>query len=152
MAPENERDREPALIQLGTPAPDFEGAVRLVEQTGGRVLHAFPPHALIAELPHGVGAGLAGRAGITTVSTGEVAASATRTPREPDPLGAVVEAWNAHLAAQRAPDRSLRGLSWDTPGLQPPDPPPEVKEQLRRRERQMRDDPHSDPEGEDREG
>jgi hypothetical protein len=140
-------DLRPALIELGGPEPDFERAVRQVETAGGRVLHAFPPHALIAELPHEVGGELVGRAGITRVSTEAV--PPTRASPDTGPLGAIVEAWNRHLETVRGPERPLRGLPWDTPGLEPPDPPPEVMERLRRRERGPDNDPASDPEGDD---
>ena len=125
----------PALIRLDPQAGGFDEALRLVEAAGGRVLHAFPPHALIAELPGAVGATLAGRAGIRSVSADEIpTAGAGR-------HDVVADVWNAHLRARRAPERRAsdrlgHGLSWGAPGLLPPDPPPEVQAELRRRERE----------------
>ena len=148
MSPRDDEDRargsragdepaapRPALIRLDPRGGDFDEAVRLVEQTGGRVLHAFPPHALIAELPVAVGATLAGRAGIRSVTADEIPSAGAGAP------DVVADVWNAHLRARRAPtrrasDRIGHGLSWGAPGLLPPDPPPEVQAELRRRERE----------------
>lgn len=140
----------PALIRLDPGAGDFDEALRLVEEAGGRVLHAFPPHALIAELPGAAGATLAGRAGIRSVSADEIpSAGAGR-------HDVVADVWNAHLRARRAPgrrtsDRLGHGLSWGAPGLLPPDPPPEVQAELRRREREAEGGASHGEEGTDRE-
>ena len=140
----------PALIRLDPQGGDFDAALRLVAEAGGRVLHAFPPHALIAELPGGAGASLVGRAGIRSVSADEIPTAGAGTH------DVVADVWNAHLRARRTPERRAsdrigHGLSWGAPGLLPPDPPPEVQAELRRREREAGGGASHGEEGTDRE-
>ena len=149
-ADDEAEEPRPALIRLDPRAGDFDEALRLVEQAGGRVLHAFPPHALIVELPGAVGATLAGRAGIRSVTADEIPSAGAGAP------DVVADVWNAHLRARRAParrasDRIGHALSWGAPGLLPPDPPPEVQAELRRREREAGGGASHGEEGTDRE-
>jgi hypothetical protein len=131
------RGRE-ALIQVRENVPDsFNRALRATESSGGRVRHAYPPWAIIAELPAGVIAKLRKEETIAFVGTIEVDCARLTDPH-PE-LEMVVALWNEHLRTRRRGSltgQQLRGLTWDSPGLLPPDPPPHIQEKLRQRERE----------------
>jgi hypothetical protein len=131
------RGRE-AFIQVRENVPDaFNCALRATEASGGRVRHAYPPWAIIAELPSGVIARLRKQEAIAFIATGEVDRERL-TGLHPE-LKMAVSVWNEHLRSRRRgrlPGERLKGLSWGSPGLLPPDPPLHIQEKLRQRERE----------------
>jgi hypothetical protein len=126
-----------ALILL-----DEGGAVRSEEveaaatAVGGRVVAGFLPHALIVQVTEEVVEDLRHTLGAATVYTEAVPATAVEAAAEP--LRSVLAAWNQRRSLPGArPEPPSRGLAWDAPGFLPPDPPPEIRERLRRREQQL---------------
>jgi hypothetical protein len=121
------------LLQLEeTSGPRLEHIVQAVERAGGRVLQAWPPHALIVEATEALTAELKRIVGVVALHTGEVPAAAMEEAAEPFQLAAT--AWNNRR--QRPSKRGSEGLSWDAPNHLPPDPPPHIRERLRRREQE----------------
>jgi hypothetical protein len=115
-----------------------ERAIKAVEKAGGRILHAFPPAVLVADVPAGKVAGLVGVAGITAADTGAIGGKALKAA---DPqLSFAIGAWNDHVNAERRL-RALGSLelnrAWDVGDRLPPDPPAEVLAQLQRREAKL---------------
>jgi hypothetical protein len=115
-----------------------ERAIKAVEKAGGRILHAFPPAVLVADVPAGKVAGLVGVAGITAADTGAIGGKALKAA---DPqVSFAIGAWNDHVNAERRL-RALGSLelnrAWDVGDRLPPDPPAEVLAQLRRREAKL---------------
>jgi hypothetical protein len=116
----------------------LETAVRAVEKAGGRVSHAYPPAVLAAVVPADKVQSLVGRGGIVR-ATGDSIPEPTVKAAE-HRLGFAMGLWNEHLSAERrlrmmaAPEL---GRAWDSAVRLPPDPPPEVLEQLRTREAEL---------------
>jgi len=127
-----------ALIQLRPEGMEgLHHAVGLVESLGGRVMFSYPPHALVASLPVEAIDDLRKEPGIQSADTQEI--DEERLRDAPDIMRLAMIAWNEHLAKQRAPaEKPATGLPWDAPGRLAPDPPAEIQEMLRRRERDMR--------------
>jgi hypothetical protein len=133
-------DVRDALIQLQAEGmQDVDRVIETIEEIGGRVLLSYPPHAIVASLPDEKINELRGKPGIRAVDTEEI--SGDRVNAAPQTMRVAMAAWNEHLAGQRAPrEQPSLGLSWDAPGRLPPDPPPDIREMLRRRERDMETD------------
>jgi hypothetical protein len=112
-----------------------ERAVRAIEKVGGRVLHAYPPAIMVAVVPSDQVDRLVGRGGIQSATADPLEAGVSRAiDRE---RSFVIEVWNEHFNLERrmramASPEMNRG--WDEGQRQPPDPPAEVLQQLRRRE------------------
>lgn len=139
-----------AFVQVrGETVEALERAVSAIEQAGGRVESSYPPKVIIASIPSEKIAGLIGRAGIDAIDTEEI--HDERLKRAEGDLALAIAAWNRHLQAKRgvAPE-TPRGLTWDTPGRLPPDPPPAIQEELRRRERELQQKQPSNPERTDK--
>jgi hypothetical protein len=113
-------------------------AIRAIEEMEGRVLLSFPPYAIVASIPSDRIDQLCSATGIQSVDTDEIAEQRLEAASDVERMAMV--AWNEHLARQRSPKVTPRDLSWDAPGRLPPDPPPHIREMLRRREKEMRDD------------
>jgi hypothetical protein len=111
-----------------------------IEASGGRMVMSYPPAALVAELPHGKAPELAGQADIEAIR-GD-AFSDEQVNNELSDLRFVMIAWNNRCTARSGGGTaaSSRGLSWDAPGMLPPDPPAHVREALRQREKEMMSD------------
>jgi hypothetical protein len=128
-----------ALIILQKKAMvDVERAIKAIEALDGRVLHSYPPRAIIASIPPEKISELQKQAEIASVDTEEIEDERLKTAA--GAIHPVIAAWNEHVRKQRratAPADSSIGLSWDDPSRLPPDPPPDVQEMLRRREREM---------------
>jgi hypothetical protein len=122
----------------------IDRAVTAIENRGGRMLAAFPPEALIAELPGDRIDELSRLRGITAVQVGPF--SASDLDAEVADMRFVMLAWNDRCAA-RAQGRAVpvgRGLSWDAPGMLPPDPPRHIREALDRRGKESESDDSGD--------
>lgn len=126
-----------AFVQVeGGTIETLQRAIEAIEKIGGRVRSSYPPRVIIASIPSEKIAGLIGKAGIQSIDTEEIPEE--RLKGAEDDMALAITAWNRHLQAKRgAAPEGLRGLPWDTPGLLPPDGPPAVQEELRRREREM---------------
>jgi hypothetical protein len=126
-----------ALIRLAaTNQADAERAIREIEAAGGRVLHSFPPRIIMASVPSDRIGEIREMAGVQSADTDEIGDE--RLVKMSGVIRSAAMVWNDHLKRKRSapekPDPSL-GLSWDAPSRLPPDPPPDVMEKLRRRER-----------------
>ncbi len=129
------KDQEVLIRLQGSQMQDTETAIKAIEHAGGRILFVFPPRALIAAIPSEKKSNLLGQAGIQSIETEPVDVETMADAGDAEK--AAVHAWNAHLRARDSSGtrRPSAGLSWDAPGHLPPDPPPDVQEMLRRRER-----------------
>ena len=103
---------------------------------GGRIVAGYLPHALMVRVTDEALDELRRSLGGATVYTEAVPATVVEHAAEP--LRSVLTAWNARRSqAGVRPEPRGRGLAWDAPGFLPPDPPPEIRELLRRREQQL---------------
>jgi hypothetical protein len=129
-----------ALVQLDTSKADaVDRVIGTIDRLGGRALHTYPPHAILALLPSSGRDELVRHADVASVDTEAIIGE--RLARAEGAVAGIIEAWNRHLAdARRRVGRPSEGLAWDQEGLSPPDGPPEVRERLRRRERELYDD------------
>jgi len=121
------------LAEGGAQRPEEVEAA--ITAAGGRIVAGFLPHALMVQVTEGAVDDLRQSLGAATIYTEAVPAAAVDGAAEP--LRSVLTAWNQRrsLSGDR-PEPRGRGLAWDAPGFLPPDPPPEVRERLRRREQQ----------------
>lgn len=124
------------LTQEGAQRPEeVEAAIAAVD---GRILAGFLPHALIVQATEAGVEELRRSAGAAGIYTEAVPAAAVESAAEP--LRTVLAAWNQRRSFPGdRPEPLGRGLAWDAPGFLPPDPPPEIREMLRRREQQHRE-------------
>jgi hypothetical protein len=118
-------------------APNDEGAAaaapQAVEDAGGRVLLSYGPHAVVAVLDADTIGELRRASFVLAVETGAVPDDRAR--NLPPELRDAAAVWNQHVAARgQRKTPTGNGLAWDAPGFLPPDPPPEIRELLRRRE------------------
>ena len=121
------------LAEGGAVRPDeVERATAAVD---GRIVAGFLPHALIVQVTEEAVNDLRQTFGTASVYTEAVPAAVVDGAAEP--LRSVLTAWNQRrsLSGDR-PEPRGRGLAWDAPGFLPPDPPPEIRELLLRREQQ----------------
>ena len=125
------------LIQLRPEAAEGLGqTIRSIEDMNGRVLLSFPPNAIVASLASSGIEILRGEPSVLSVDVQEIAEARLEAASETARVAMI--AWNQHLARQQAPQEPMSAdLSWDAPGRLPPDPPLEIQEMLRRRERDM---------------
>ena len=113
-------------------------AVRAIKRAGGRALHAHVPRVIVASVPANKVDSLVGRGGILAATTEPFPESAA--PDASPEMGYARAAWNEHLHIDRrmfamtSPEISK---GWDAAERLPPDPPPDVLEQLRIRERAL---------------
>ncbi len=119
-----------------------QGGVQRLEEVeaataavGGRIVAGFLPHALIVQVAEGAVDDLRRSLGEATVYAAAIPATVIEGAAEP--VRSVFTGWNQRRSLPGVrPEPRGRGLSWDAPGYLPPDPPPEIRERLRRRERQ----------------
>jgi len=113
-------------------------AASTIEQLGGKVLHAYPPIAIIASLPQENVAKLTNQ--LTTASIRTEPFSAKTVKSAEHQARFAMWAWNGRIQSM---NRGLVVASpkkvelWNAPGRQPPHPPRETTEQLRRREMEL---------------
>lgn len=115
-----------------------ERAVRAVEKVGGRVLHAYLPTIMVASVPADQVDRLVGKGGIVSATTEPFPAETVRAVDRQ--MSLAMAAWNEHFSLERrmyAMTSPEVGKTWDEAERQPPDPPAEVMEQLRRREAEL---------------
>jgi hypothetical protein len=138
MTPRQVGGMQEAFIQIRWKSmKGVEQTVAAVEKMGGRVLHAYPPSLMVVSVPANKTEKLVGKAGIVAATTERFEGAARAAGDEV--LTMAMEAWNAHFSDERR-ERALASPTldrgWDAGGpLLPPDPPPDVMEQLRQRER-----------------
>jgi hypothetical protein len=137
------------FIQLkGKTLKDVERSIKSIETMGGRVTHVFPPNIMVASVPSGKIKTLARRAGIASIET-EPIKKETRKGAGHE-LGLAMDAWNDHAGKDRI-EKFMRSAHidkpWDNEGLQPPDPPGHIIDELKRRERALAPDRAPVPEG-----
>jgi hypothetical protein len=127
------------FIQLEADAENgIERAVKIIEELGGKVLHAYPPLVIVASVPTNNIDKLAGEEGILSAHTDPVSTEAMReSSRE---MSFAIATWNQHFNVERrlnlitSPDL---GKAWDAPDRLPPNPPPEIREQLDKMEAEL---------------
>jgi hypothetical protein len=106
---------------------DVDQARTAIAAVGGRISHVLSEHLVVALLPEGVG--LSSVPGASPVDLDGLEGMELRLAR----------AWVSRLGAESVPDerpaKAGPSLTWDAPGRLPPDPPRQVLEELRRRER-----------------
>lgn len=128
------QQRGEAIVILAPGREDaWDPALAAIEAAGGRILLSFRPQAVVAVLDATTIGGLRQLPGIFLVETDAIAGDEAEA--FPAQLGSIVMLWNERLARRTgmAP-RAGEGLAWDAPGHLPPDPPPEIRDWLRRRE------------------
>jgi len=115
-----------------------ERAVSAVEKAGGRVLHAYLPSIMVASVPSDQVDRLVGKGGIVSATIDPLPMDTVRAADRQ--MDFAVAAWNEHFDL----DRRMRAMTspelgkfWDETERQPPDPPAEVMDELRRREREL---------------
>jgi len=127
------------FVLLGPQGEGMESVVQAIEVISGRVLLSFPPHAVVALLPAERIDELRANPAARLVSTEEIALEGLEAASSAARMA--VAAWNEHVVRRnRPPERLFEGLAWDAPGRLAPDPPPHVREMLRRREQEMQGD------------
>lgn len=120
LSPGERASSEPALVVLDDDgADDLTSVTESIEKVGGRVLHVFPPAAMIAHIPVGAER-LAGVQGVYRHEVGEEDTVDLR----PGVRGAA-ESWNELVAAEGSPKRDVhpRGLEADLVGDRMVPPP-----------------------------
>jgi hypothetical protein len=114
----------------------FERTVKTIEKLGGRILHAYPPSVMVASVPSNSVEKLVGKGGILSARTEAI--SPEQLSEAERKMGFAFTAWNDHFDINRrmhlmaAPEVGIR---WDEPNRLIPDPPQEMLEELRHRER-----------------
>ena len=129
---------QPTFIRIRVESmDDFERIISKIERQGGRVLHAFPLQAIIAALDENQRAGLRDDREVLFVETNPVPSHII--VQEPEESRPALEAWNAFAEKKRKTGiTARRGFTWDAPGFLPPDPPRHIRELLKRREKEIR--------------
>jgi hypothetical protein len=129
-------ERQEAFIQLkGTTITEVERAIEVIESVSGRVLHTYPPSAIVAAIPPGKIGEILSNPEIESVDTDEI--SDERLNNTNHEIRLAVLAWNEHIRAKhRTPSQnnSSEGLLWDDPNRLPPDPPPHIQQFLRQQQ------------------
>lgn len=126
-------DNKEALILLKRgSASDIETLLTLLEESGGRSIAVYHPLAMIAMVPSGTLRKIASAPIIRDVFIEPVGSRRLSKASSPDEKS-ILEAWNQFLKDKKVPHgpESTRGLSWDTPGLLPPDGPPRGRDPKR---------------------
>ena len=122
----------------GKTLASVERVIKAVEKLGGRVVHVFPPAVMVASVPSARVGQLKKQAGIVTAETGPFSARSLKAAGHE--LQSALVAWNDHISAERR-ERTLASpeldKSWGVGQRLPPDPPPEVVAELRRREAEL---------------
>jgi len=114
----------------------FERTVKTVEKLGGRVLHAYPPSVMVASVPSKSIDKLVGKGGILSSNTEAISPEQLGVAERK--IGFALAAWNDHFDLTRrmhmmaAPEI---GIKWDETQRLIPDPPQDMLEELRQRER-----------------
>lgn len=112
-----------------------------VETAGGRILISFPPRVLIALIEQP--AVFQFHPEVQNVITAKI--DETSLHDLDDTVSQAIVVWNSRFEPTTTEDLG-RGLSWDAPGRLPPDPPPDVRDMLTRREQNYHE--HSEDDGE----
>lgn len=112
-----------------------------VETAGGRILISFPPRVLIALIEQP--AVFQFHPEVQNVITAKI--DETSLHGLDDTVSQAIVVWNSRFEPTTTEDLG-RGLSWDAPGRLPPDPPPDVRDMLTRREQNYHE--HSEDDGE----
>jgi hypothetical protein len=123
------------LIQLHQKeSNNIEAVIKGIEDSGGRILHVYPPYLIIARIPNESTATLKVNPDVHSVDIEEISGERIETASEVFRLAFI--AWNEYLHKRsiKAPGQNQTSLSWDAPGRLPPDPPPYLREILRKRE------------------
>ena len=132
------KDMQEVFIQLqGQTMTDIESTIKVIEGVSGRVLHTYPPSVIIATVPPEKIDDLLENSNIQSIDTDEI--STERLKNTQDEIRLAATAWNEHIKAERSAvskDNSSEGLLWDNPNYLPPDPPLDVQQLLRQRERE----------------
>ena len=110
----------------------WNSLITVIEAERGQILLAFRPAAIVAELSDNAISTLREMPGVLVMTEAIAENEATMLPEGLRPAAAL---WNERVARQEHPQtRSGENLAWDAPGYLPPDPPPAIRDELRRRE------------------
>ncbi len=113
----------------------FESTLEAVAALGSRILHSYPPWLAVVAIAADRLEALRDCAGVRRVYPGQADQAALEAL--PDEMKWAVQAWNLHVSrsgkAGTPPARPAEGLAWDAPGHLPPDPPPAIQAELKRR-------------------
>jgi hypothetical protein len=126
------------LVELrGQGQGGFDSAMDAVAALGARILHSYRPLLAVVVIPAARLAALRACSRVQSVFPDQVGQDALKAL--PEEMRWAAQAWNMHLSekekAGAAPPRpsTSNGLPWDAPGHLPPDPPPEIQAELKRR-------------------
>ena len=111
----------------------LEEVERAIAAVGGQIVIGFWPHALLIQVAEGAVDNLRQVLGAVTIYTTAVPAATVAGAAEL--VQSVLTLWNQRRSppgVQPAPRG--RDLPWDAPGYLPPDPPPEIRKQLQRKQ------------------
>lgn len=123
------------LIQLEQQEPNnIEAVIKGIEDARGQILHVYPPYLITARIPEEVIVTLKTNPAVRSVDTEEIRGE--RLESAPENFRLAFVAWNEYLKQKSAEASTQKRtpLSWDAPGRLPPDPPPHMREILRKRE------------------
>jgi len=126
------------LIELGQKeSTNTEAVIKVIEDARGRILHVYPPYLIIALIPTAFISRLKIDPAIHSVDTEKI--SVERLEAASEIFRLAYAAWNEYLKRKSTKASIDKGtsLSWDAPGRLPPDPPPHMREILRRKEEEQ---------------
>lgn len=87
---------------------NLEEAKAEIEAQGGRITHKFSPEAFVASV-------------LTSLDIASLQKSQSRPSRELDPtVKAAIAAWKTSIQKRERAPLETEGLSWDSPGYEPP--------------------------------
>lgn len=111
----------------------LEEVERAIAAVGGQIVAGFWPHALLIQVAEGVVGNLQQALGAVTIYTEAVPAATVAGAAEP--MQSVLTLWNQRRSPPGVQSEPRgRDLPWDAPGYLPPDPPPEIRKRLGRKQ------------------
>jgi hypothetical protein len=127
------------LIQFEIKDPNnIDTLLKRIEGAQGEILHVYPPYLIIARIPEAFINVLKTDPAVHSVDTDEIRAD--RLEASLANLQLAFLAWNEYLRNKsiEASTQTRPLVNWDAPGRLPPDPPPHMREILRKREEELK--------------
>ena len=116
----------------------FEKVIHDIEMMEGQTRQAFPPRVIFASIPAGKIEELRASSEVAFITTEEIGISPPLLSADEFPE--FVSVWNQYIKSNRYDEREDqpdKDLSWDAPGHLPPDPPPHLREIMKKWEDDM---------------